>query len=319
MRTLARYALCSSAAVVLLTACGGSHSAFSPAGALPQSGDGPVTHSRTFHYTGKRQEFTVPSGVKQLTIVARGGKGAASGSRPIAQGGRVYAVIPVTPGEKLAVFVGGDGSGISGGFNGGANGGKTASGNRRPIGLGGGGASDVREHGAGLADRILIAGGGGGEGGGFPTIIGGSGGKGGAKIGGSGGVGACNYCDGSFYVGGGGGEGGTQRVGGSGGLASTCAYSNNGRKGMLLAGGTGGKGFTSSGSFYGPGGGGGGGGYYGGGGGGGGGSYQYDHLCTAAGGGGGGGSSYAESNAMNVHMWQGWKSSLANGLLVFSW
>ena len=33
------------------------------------------------------------------------------------------AVIPVTPGEKLLVYVGSDASGATGGFNGGANGG----------------------------------------------------------------------------------------------------------------------------------------------------------------------------------------------------
>jgi hypothetical protein len=94
-----RCALSLSLAVATLAGCGGSQSAFSPAGALPRSqGDGSLPHSRTFHYTGKRQEFTVPAGVKRLTVVARGAKGAGS---PVTQGGRVYAVVPVTPGEKL--------------------------------------------------------------------------------------------------------------------------------------------------------------------------------------------------------------------------
>jgi hypothetical protein len=65
------------------------------------------------------------------------------------------------------------------------------------------------------------------------------------------------------------------------------------------------------------GGGGGGGGYYGGGGGGGGSSFET--YCIAAGGGGGGGSSYVEPSATDVHMWQGWKKSAGNGLVVLSW
>jgi hypothetical protein len=35
--------------------------------------------------------------------------------------------------------------------------------------------------------------------------------------------------------------------------------------------------------------------------------------------GGGGGSSYVESTATNVHMWQGWKNRARNGLVVLSW
>ena len=96
--------------------------------------------SQTFSYTGSEQSFDVPARVTQLTVVALGasGVGADSGSK----GGRVYAVIPVTPGERLAVFVGGEGSGTSGGFNGGGNGGD--GGSYYSNAYGGGGASDVR-------------------------------------------------------------------------------------------------------------------------------------------------------------------------------
>lgn len=58
--------------------------------------------------------------MRHISVVARGAKGAGS---PIVDGGRVHAIIPVTPGEKLVIYVGGDGSGTTGGFNGGANGG----------------------------------------------------------------------------------------------------------------------------------------------------------------------------------------------------
>ncbi len=308
-----RYALGVSVLVAVVTGCGGH----AGGGAVPVVNAAPdsLPYHRTFHYTGKPQSFKVPAGVTKITVIAHGGNGAGVLG---GYGGRVSAIIPVIPGEKLVVFVGGDGSGVNGGSNGGANGGEAYY-SESPTGYGGGGASDVREHGDGLADRILVSGGGGGQGGGYPPKVnGGIGGKGGTKIGGSGGDGGSTKRNYSYY-GGGGGEGGKQHIGGSGGLASDCAYSTNGANGMLLAGGAGGQGFTSSGSFYGPGGGGGGGGYYGGGGGGGGGNWQYRGLCTAAGGGGGGGSSYAERSATNVHMWPGWKKSGNSGLIVFDW
>ena len=40
-------------------------------------------------------------------VVALGARGAGAGAG--AHGGRVYAIIPVTPGEQFAVFVGGEG------------------------------------------------------------------------------------------------------------------------------------------------------------------------------------------------------------------
>ncbi|MGA8574213.1 MAG: glycine-rich protein [Candidatus Cybelea sp.] len=106
----------------------------------------------TFNYTGAQQNFTVPTGATHVTVKAYGGS---SGSG--LGGGYVKATIPVTPGESLAVFVGGNSSGSSGGFNGGGN-----SGVRR--GYGGGGASDVREGGDAFAHRVIVAGGGGGAG-----------------------------------------------------------------------------------------------------------------------------------------------------------
>ena len=81
----------------------------------------------------------------ELKVVVRGAEGAI-GSRdtgPISHGGRVHAVIPVTPGETLVVYVGGDATGSTGGFNGGADGG---AGSYSADGYGGGGASDVRRY-----------------------------------------------------------------------------------------------------------------------------------------------------------------------------
>jgi hypothetical protein len=66
-----RYALTNCAAVAMLAGCGGSQP---PIEAVSLSADG-VAHHKTFHYTGKRQSFTVPAGVKWITVVARGGAG----------------------------------------------------------------------------------------------------------------------------------------------------------------------------------------------------------------------------------------------------
>ncbi|MGB6952527.1 MAG: hypothetical protein WBE15_11330, partial [Candidatus Cybelea sp.] len=92
----------------------------------------PVAHALTkqrFPFTGYEQSFTVPTGVTQLTVVASGASGPSSKYSTGGRGGKIRATIPVTPGETLAVFVGGEGalgaygSGGSGGFNGGGAGG----------------------------------------------------------------------------------------------------------------------------------------------------------------------------------------------------
>jgi hypothetical protein len=256
-----------------------------------------TSDSQTFYYTGAEQSFKVPSGVRSINVVADGAAGA---SKKYGRGGRTQAAIPVTPRETLYVFVGGQGSTQSGGFNGG--GGVPSSG-----GYGGGGASDVREGGDGLSDRILVAGAGGGAGAGgasgLPVWRGGAGGGPTGKHGGQGAAGA-----------GRGGGGGSQTEGGSGGAGGPGGQP--GSSGALGAGGTGGLngGYTSRSRGNG---GGGGGGYYGGGGGGGGGG----ESCGPAfpGGGGGGGSSYVESSASGVKMYQGWKHDIGNGQVVFSW
>jgi hypothetical protein len=307
---LTSYALGASLAIAMLAGCGGpAGNGVVPISGVPDS----VRRHHTFRYTGAEQDFQVPANVKKITVIALGASGGPGRAGPLeGRGGRVFAVIPVTPSETLAVFVGGEGSAPNGGFNGGANGGDGYTGNEGE-GYGGGGASDVREGGDSLADRILVAGGGGGQGG--ADNYGGDGGKGGGSVGGAGAAGAGAYdCPGA------GGDGGTQSSGGLGGAGGHCAYtSNSGANGTLLDGGAGGNGasYTEF-SGYGPAGGGGGGGYYGGGGGGAGQIFELGSE-SGAGGGGGGGSSYIEPSAHRFASWQGWRKASGNGLVVFSW
>ena len=308
--------ICAPAA--LLAGCGGSQPLIGAPGAMPVANNGSLPYHKTYRYTGSEQSFKAPAGVKKLTVVALGARGASADVG--ANGGRVFAIIPVTPGERLAVFVGGPGAGTSGGFNGGANGGGATSSCFQGCGYGGGGASDLREGGDKLTDRILVVGGGGGTGG-INMQDYGSGGKGGGSVGGSGatGVGEGGCCDG----GGGGGSGGTQDGGGSGGYGGSVGsfgHGNPGSNGALHNGGIGGVGCSGS-SYCKAGGlgGGGGGGYYGGGGGGVGGR-GFSSSDYGGGGGGGGGSSYIEPSAYAYRSWQGWKRiHTANGLVVLSW
>ena len=204
--------------------------------------------SASFAYTGSPQTYTVPAGVTSLSVDLAGGSGGNSYENG-GRGGLVQATLAVVPGQVLTIYVGQAGQGGAGGYNGG--------GSDDEYGGGGGGASDVRTGAAGLADRVLVAGGGGGGG------VGGAGGDGGGISGQNG------YGDSYFMSGGG--DGGTASAGGDGGVY-------NGDAGMDGAAGSGG------GSYYG--GGGGGGGYYGGGGGvdngGGGGGSSYAGAGTSA-------------------------------------
>ena len=240
-----------------------------------------VHGSQTFGDTGGQQNFTVPFGVKKATITAAG----AQGSGPGGTGALVTATIPVTAGSALAVFVGGGGGFGGGGYNGGGVSDDGIYGQEF-----GGGASDIRQGGISLADRVVVAGGGGSNGYFSYSGVGGNGGgiSGSAGGNGTGGTG--------FGSGGGGGTSSTGGIGGSGG--GGCGGGGNGAAGI---GGVGGGGSYS-------GGGGGGGGYYGGGGGG----------CGAgSAGGGGGGSSYAEPSATNITMSGGVNSG--NGYIAISW
>jgi len=297
------------AAAVLLAACGGqTGNRLEPsANTAPDH----AAHHQTFSYTGSKQVFTVPALVSRIRVIAFGAAGGGITPRLTGRGGRVSAVIPVTPGEKLTVYVGGHGGAGVGGFNGGADPGAGEYNCTYCTGYGGGGATDIRRNGDSLHDRILVVGGGGGEAGLDISDDGPPGGKGGGSTGGAG--------DMTGY-GGDGGGGGSQHRGGRGGSggcgASQCGGPGN--SGSLADGGTGGA--AAPYSFYsGAAGGGGGGGYYGGGGGGGDGGGANGGFYGAAGGGGGGGSTFIEPSATHVHSGQGWYKALGNGKAVFIW
>jgi Glycine rich protein len=258
---------------------------------------------KSFHYTGKPQLFTVPSGVTQVTILADGaGGGSGTGYAPGGRGGHVHAVVPVQSNETLYVYVGGVTNSSGGGFDGG--------GNAEAWGycggaFGGGGATDVREGGQSLANRIVVAGGGGGAGGDLCSYTQGQGGPGGAR---TGGPGQNASGTGAGY----GGTGGTQTRGGLGGNGGSGSSGNGqrGKPGRLGVGGAGGK-TVCDGRC--PAGGAGGGGYYGGGGGGGGG------YSGGSGGGAGGGSSFVEPSAKGFRMYRGSKNNTGNGYLTIEW
>ena len=232
----------------------------------------------TFSFTGGAQSYTVPAGVSTIAIDARGA--GAPGSFPTqgGSGGETMANLSVLPGEILEVTVGG-----SDGFNGG---GPVTTG----LGIGGGGASDVRSGSCaatlscGLDTRVVVAGGGGGAGSGAGNCsCFSAGGNGGGPVGLPGMNGG-----GAIFVGGDGG-GGTQSVGGAGGSSA----GPTGITGTPGSSGTGGNGGASGSSECG--GGGGGGGYFGGGGGGG---TDCGVLTTSGqGGGGGGGSGFGPGGA----------------------
>ncbi|MEI6761113.1 MAG: glycine-rich protein [Betaproteobacteria bacterium] len=218
----------------------------------------------TFNYTGALQTFVVPGGVTSISVDASGAQGFGS-STPGALGGRVQAVLPVTPGQTLNIYVGGAGTACNaGGYNGGAN----ATCTYTQSGTGGG-ATDIRIGGTALSNRVIVAGGGGGAG--YNCGIGDFGGAGGGLTGGTG-----MQC---YTTTPGGGNGGTPSAGGAGGVYAGWTSGTNGALGNGGAGATG------------TGGGGGGGGYYGGGGG--------------SWGGGGGGSSYTDPSASSVVHTQG--------------
>jgi hypothetical protein len=287
----------------LLAACNG----IQPLVGAPNVISAAQSHHQTFDYTGKEQTFKVPAGVKLITVDALGaaGGGNYSGLQG-GMGGRTTAELPVTPGESLALFVGGSTNGASGGYNGGGEGVSFTFSGYPFTSYGGGGATDIRESGTALKDRILVAGGGGGLGSVVQNNDGGDGGLGGGKVAGNGANGAGSKRGGRRYhhchFFGGGGGGGAQHDGGKAGRKS--CLEPGGTAGAFGDGGNGGEGSSGAG------GGGGGGGYYGGGGGGGGDNY-------GGGGGGGGGSSYAEPRATSVHMRRGWETG--NGLVVISW
>lgn len=220
--------------------------------------DDTVTCTLELELTGADQPWVVPAGVTSVDAVALGASG---GCALAGLGGEAVATVPVMPGESLHVFVGGAGAcsmlaTLPGGYNGGGD--KFTDSGDSWEGGSGGGATDLRRGGLGLADRVLVAGGGGGQG--WGGQAGHGGGIQGETCNGVGGGCADETC---------GGRGGTQIAGGIGGF---CFDSCEGQPGSLGLGGDS-DGCAAAG-------GGGGGGYYGGGGGahcsGGGGSSRVD-------------------------------------------
>jgi hypothetical protein len=266
----------------------------------------------TFNFTGSMQTFIVPADIcDSIKIQCWGGEGASGaagdGSSPGGTGGAgsyVIATFLATPGSTLNIFVGGAGSGPTGGFNGGGNGGNAVAG-------GGGGASDVRVSGFAESDRIITAGGGGGGGRGGCETGGVNGGNGGA---GGNGVGGNNSPDG------GGGFGGIGSIGGAQGIGCGGFVGAPGSNGSGGSGGVGGNGQAcccfSVPSV--PGGGGGGGGDVGGGGGGGGSAGTTSCSGNNKGGGGGGaGGTSAAPTGSNVTITTG--TWVGNGMIVISY
>ena len=219
--------------------------------------------------------WTAPAGVCLATFDLYGAEGSGG-----VGGAHITSTIAVKPGAPYDVYVGGEGYRGRGGYNGG---GGAVNG-----GVGGGGATDVRD-GPGLLDRLLVAGGGGGNGG-----------EGDGTVGGMGGVGALIGEDGTAVAGsypGGAGKGGTATAGGAAGSAGSALA---GQPGTLGVGGAGGPAPSDEPNS---GGGGGGGGLYGGGGGG-------TGVVFKAGGGGGGGSSLTAGGTVDSQAHGG------NGLAV---
>ena len=114
--------------------------------------------TQTFSYTGSQQTFTVPSGVTEIQFDVMGAEGGdidgitvgwggtSNVSIDAGNGGRVTGILPVTAGETLYIYVGGEGSEDSGGYNGGGDA-ETCSGTE-VIAAGGGGGSSYTDSGA---------------------------------------------------------------------------------------------------------------------------------------------------------------------------
>jgi trimeric autotransporter adhesin len=231
--------------------------------------EGTISGTASFSYTGSAQTWTVPAGVSSISVDMSGATGGNGLGGNGGGGGRLQAVIPVTGGSTIGIYVGGAGASYA--YSGSVpTGGSMAGGTGGYYGGGGGGASDIRIGGTALANRVAVAAGGGG--GGYWCGSGDYGGDGGGLSGVAGhecSAFSTSYC----------GQGGTQTAGGAGATFG-------GVSGTLGSGGSGGYYYYS---------GAGGGGYYGGGGG----------YYSA----GGGGSSYALTTATSVTMTSGYNTS----------
>ena len=174
-------------------------------------------YTSTFNASSSFQTFTVPAGVTKLTVDCVASKGGDSSNSSGGNGGRVEAVLPVTPNSTLYVYVGG----IPSAFN-------SLEYN----------ASDIRTDNTGVTDntslssRLVVAGGGGYAG----SLSYANGGLGGGLTGGDG-------SDGSYSS-----KGGTQTAGGSGGNGGNAGTFGLGGTAPSSYGGCGGAGWYGGGS-----------------------------------------------------------------------
>ncbi len=250
--------------------------------------------SITFDYTGAQQTWTVPTGVTSIKVRVSGAQGGGNAAAN-GKGGLVTATLSVTPGQVLAIVVGGQPTSNVSVYGYGGSGGVVTS-NTGRNGYAGGGLSGIFLTSVSFANALAVAGGGGGTNGLNTLSASGGGGNAGAPNGSNGAQG--NYSGYSE-----GGKGATQSAGGARGV-SIDAASTASTAGVALTGGNGGSVSTSTWT----GGGGGGGGYYGGGGGAGGGSSV---------GAGGGGSSWVISTGTSVVYTGG--NRAGNGQVVISY
>ncbi len=238
-----------------------------------------------FAFSGGTQFWTVPTGVTEATFTLQGaaGGGAASGGQG-GLGAELHATIPVSPGERLTILVGGQGTSLGvAGFNGGGLAGDNG---LAPAAGSGGGATTVLSS---TAATLLVAGGGGGGGGTGAGTTPGAGGDGGAAD--TAGIAGAAATPST--------PGGGGQASGTGGTAGTGTVA--GAVGATTATSTGGAGGAQSVASAGGNGGGGGGGFIGGGGGGAGGST--DATTAGAGGGGAaGGQSFTTASATSVSL-----------------
>ncbi|WP_296686944.1 glycine rich domain-containing protein [Flavobacterium sp.] len=209
-----------------------------------------------FTFTGSDQTWEVPANITSILVEAYGAQG---GNRDVAGGlgGKVQAIVKVTPGETLYLMVGGQPSGTTAVYGNGGNAGTNASSSTKQ-GAAGGGMTALFRTSVSMSNVLVVAGGGGGAATG--------------RVGGNAGglVGNVSVSDTTR-----GGKGGTQSAGGAAGSALDTQITSP-TSGLSGAGGTGGtinsvtwnSGAGGGAGFFGGGGGAGGGNYYGAGGGG---------------------------------------------------
>lgn len=214
-----------------------------------------ISTTTTFSYTGSPQAYAVPNGVTAVSVDVQGAAGAnASGGGTGGSGAIITATIPVSPGQTLYAYVGGQSAAIDGGAAGKGVFSKGPAGN-------GGDSSSIRGGSSALSSLVIAAGGGGG--GGTSTKSGAAGGNGGSAAFPTPTNGTAGAGDNSKPTGGAAGIAAAQDPG-EGGAAGESGGNNAGNAGGGgggYLGGGGGGGGTSTGTFGGqnPGGGGGGG------------------------------------------------------------